>query len=174
MINLRKVEKSYRTRVGETFVLRRIDAYIREGEFVTIMGPSGAGKSTLLSILGMLDGDWRGEYHLFGEAVHVLKPRHRIELGKRYVGCVFQQYHLLDDLTLYENLKIPLSYRNVCRKERQGIVADMLDRFQIVGKKDLFPNQLSGGHQQLVVACASWLPARRAAGADPVEALRAE
>ena len=90
MINLRKVEKSYRTRVGETFVLRRIDAHIREGEFVTIMGSSGAGKSTLLSILGMLDGDWRGEYHLFGEAVHALKPRHRIELGKRYVGCVFQ------------------------------------------------------------------------------------
>jgi putative ABC transport system ATP-binding protein len=150
MIKLRNVEKSYRTGAGETFVLRRIDADIREGEFVTIMGPSGAGKSTLLSILGMLDGDWRGEYHLFDEAVHALKPKHRIELNKRYIGFVFQQYHLLDDLTVYENLEIPLSYRNVKRKDRQAIVADALDRFQIVGKKDLYPNQLSGGQQQLV------------------------
>ena len=150
MIQLRNVEKSYKTGGGETFVLRRIDADVREGEFVTIMGPSGAGKSTLLSILGMLDGDWRGEYTLFGEAVHALKPKHRIELGKKYVGFVFQQYHLLDDLTVYENLEIPLSYRDVPRKERQSTVADTLDRFQIVGKKDLYPNQLSGGQQQLV------------------------
>jgi putative ABC transport system ATP-binding protein len=150
MIKLRNVEKSYRTGAGETFVLRRIDADIREGEFVTIMGPSGAGKSTLLSILGMLDGDWRGEYTLFDEAVHALKPKNRIELNKRYIGFVFQQYHLLDDLTVYENLEIPLSYRNVKRKDRQAIVADALDRFQIVGKKDLYPNQLSGGQQQLV------------------------
>jgi putative ABC transport system ATP-binding protein len=150
MIQLRHVEKSYKTGAGETFVLRRIDAHIRAGEFVTIMGPSGAGKSTLLSILGMLDGDWRGEYTLDGQAVHALKPKHRIELGKKYIGFVFQQYHLLDDLTVYENLEIPLSYRNVPRKERQGMVADSLDRFQIVGKKDLYPNQLSGGQQQLV------------------------
>jgi ABC-type lipoprotein export system ATPase subunit len=150
MIKLKNIEKSYRTGAGETFVLRRIDLDIRERDFVTIMGPSGAGKSTLLSILGMLDGDWRGEYWLYGEGVHTLKPRHRIELNKQYIGFVFQQYHLLDDLTVYENLEIPLSYRNVKRKDRQAIVADALDRFQIVGKKDLYPTQLSGGQQQLV------------------------
>jgi ABC-type lipoprotein export system ATPase subunit len=150
MITLKNIEKSYKSGAGETFVLRRIDMDVREGEFVTIMGPSGAGKSTLLSILGMLDGDWRGEYWLYGEGVHTLKPRHRIELNKRYIGFVFQQYHLLDDLTVYENLEIPLSYRNVKRKDRQAIVADTLDRFQIVGKKDLYPTQLSGGQQQLV------------------------
>ena len=150
MIKLRGIEKSFRTGAGETFVLRRIDADVKPGEFVTIMGPSGAGKSTLLSILGMLDGDWRGEYWLHGEPVHAMKPRQRIELNKKYIGFVFQQYHLLDDLTVYENLEIPLSYRNVKRKDRQAIVADALDRFQIVGKKDLYPNQLSGGQQQLV------------------------
>ena len=150
MIKLKGIEKSYRSGAGETFVLRRIDLDLREGEFVTIMGPSGAGKSTLLSILGMLDGDWRGEYWLYGEPVHAMKPRHRIELNKQYIGFVFQQYHLLDDLTVYENLEIPLSYRNVKRKDRQAIVADTLDRFQIVGKKDLYPTQLSGGQQQLV------------------------
>jgi len=150
MIKLRNIEKSYKTGAGETFVLRRIDVDIREGDFVTIMGPSGAGKSTLLSILGMLDGDWRGEYWLYGQGVHTLKPRNRIELNKQYIGFVFQQYHLLDDLTVYENLEIPLSYRNVKRKDRQAIVADTLDRFQIVGKKDLYPTQLSGGQQQLV------------------------
>jgi len=150
MIKLRNIEKSFRTGAGETFVLRRITGEIGKGEFVTIMGPSGAGKSTLLSILGMLDGDWRGEYYLMGEPVHAMKPRARIELNKQYVGFVFQQYHLLDDLNVYENLEIPLSYRNVKRKERQAIVADALDRFQIVGKKDLYPSQLSGGQQQLV------------------------
>ncbi len=150
MIKLRNLEKSFKTGAGETFVLRRINADIEKGEFVTIMGPSGAGKSTLLSILGMLDGDWRGEFHLLGEPVHAMKPRSRIELNKKYIGFVFQQYHLLDDLTVYENLEIPLSYRNVKRKERQAIVADALDRFQIVGKKDLYPSQLSGGQQQLV------------------------
>ncbi|MBM4184251.1 MAG: ABC transporter ATP-binding protein [Gemmatimonadetes bacterium] len=150
MIKLSNLEKSYRTGAGETFVLRRISGEIRKGDFVTIMGPSGAGKSTLLAILGMLDGDWRGEYWLMGEPVHALKPKQRIELNKRYVGFVFQQYHLIDDLNVYENLEIPLSYRNVPKKERQAIVADALDRFQIVGKKDLFPSQLSGGQQQLV------------------------
>jgi ABC-type lipoprotein export system ATPase subunit len=150
MIKLRNVEKSFKTGAGETFVLRRIDAEVEKGEFVTIMGPSGAGKSTLLSILGMLDGDWRGEYYLLGEPVHAMRPRSRIDLNKRYIGFVFQQYHLLDDLTVYENLEIPLSYRNVKRKDRQAIVADTLDRFQIVGKKDLYPSQLSGGQQQLV------------------------
>jgi ABC-type lipoprotein export system ATPase subunit len=150
MIKLRNVEKSFKTGAGETFVLRRISADVDKGEFVTIMGPSGAGKSTLLSILGMLDGDWRGEFYLLGEPVHAMKPRARIDLNKRYIGFVFQQYHLLDDLTVYENLEIPLSYRNVKRKDRQAIVADTLDRFQIVGKKDLYPSQLSGGQQQLV------------------------
>jgi len=150
MIKLRNLEKSFKTGAGETFVLRRIDVDIAKGEFVTIMGPSGAGKTTLLSILGMLDGDWRGEYWLHGEPVHAMKPRQRIELNKRYVGFVFQQYHLLDDLTVYENLEIPLSYRNVKRKDREAIVADALDRFHIVGKKDLYPNQLSGGQQQMV------------------------
>ncbi len=150
IIELRNVEKSYRVGSGQTFVLRRIDAHVDPGEFVTIMGPSGAGKSTLLSILGMLDGDWRGEYYLDGHAVHGLKPRQRNELGKRYVGFVFQQYHLLDDLTVYENLEIPLSYRDVKRGERQAMVADILDRFAIVAKKDLYPSQLSGGQQQLV------------------------
>jgi len=150
MIKLVDIEKSYRTGAGETFVLRRISGDIGKGDFVTIMGPSGAGKSTLLAILGMLDGEWRGQYYLHGEPVHALKPRARIELNKRYVGFVFQQYHLIDDLTVYENLEIPLSYRNVARKERQAIVADALDRFQIVGKKDLYPSQLSGGQQQLV------------------------
>jgi len=150
MIKLADLEKSYRTGAGETFVLRRISVQIEQGEFITIMGPSGAGKSSLLAILGMLDGDWRGQYYLHGEPVHAMKPRARIELNKKYVGFVFQQYHLIDDLTVYENLEIPLSYRNVGRKERQATVADALDRFQIVGKKDLYPSQLSGGQQQLV------------------------
>ena len=123
---------------------------IREGEFVTIMGPSGAGKSTLLGILGMLDHAWTGEFHFLGEPVHALSPKKRVELNKRYIGFVFQKYHLLDDLTVYENLEIPLSYRDVKPKERAAIVAETLDRFQMVGKKDLYPSQLSGGQQQLV------------------------
>jgi putative ABC transport system ATP-binding protein len=150
MIQLSNVEKSFATKAGQTFVLRRISMTIAPGEFVTIMGPSGAGKSTLLSILGMLDHDWNGEYRLLEQEVHRLKPRERSELNKKYVGFVFQQYHLLDNLTVAENLDIPLSYRNVKGSERAAIVADTLDRFQIVGKKDLFPNQLSGGQQQLV------------------------
>jgi len=150
MIRLTNVEKSYATKAGETFVLRRIGLEIAAGEFVTIMGPSGAGKSTLLSILGMLDHEWRGEYRLLDQDVQALKPRQRIELNKKHIGFVFQQYHLLDNLTVAENLDIPLSYRNVRASERAAIVADTLDRFQIVGKKDLYPNQLSGGQQQLV------------------------
>ena len=160
MIRLKNVEKSYRSGAGETFVLRRISGDVAQGEFLTIMGPSGAGKTTLLSILGMLDGDWRGEFYLYDHPVHAMKPRDRIELNKQYIGFVFQQYHLLDDLTVYENLEIPLSYRNVKRKERQAMVADSLDRFNIVGKKDLYPNQLSGGQQQLVAVA-------RAVIADP-------
>jgi len=150
MIQLRNIEKFFETRAGQTFVLRRVNLTIAAGEFVTIMGPSGAGKSTLLSILGMLDHSWTGEFRLLEHEVHKMKPKDRIELNKKYVGFVFQQYHLLDNLTVAENLDIPLSYRNVKGSERAGAVADTLDRFQIVGKKDLFPNQLSGGQQQLV------------------------
>jgi ABC-type lipoprotein export system ATPase subunit len=150
MIELRDLERSYQTGPTRSYVLRRIDLTIREGEFVTIMGPSGAGKSTLLAILGMLDHTWTGEYHFLGEPVHALPPRKRVELNKRYIGFVFQKYHLLDDLTVYENLEIPLSYRDVKPKERAAIVAETLDRFQMVGKKDLYPSQLSGGQQQLV------------------------
>jgi ABC-type lipoprotein export system ATPase subunit len=150
MIKLVDVEKFYETGAGKTWVLRRINLEVREGEFITIMGPSGAGKSTLLGILGMLDGAWKGEYHLYEQAVHKLDNRRRVELHKRYIGFVFQQYHLLDHLTVAENLDLPLSYRDMKKAERDGIVADSLDRFQIVGKKDLYPNQLSGGQQQLV------------------------
>jgi ABC-type lipoprotein export system ATPase subunit len=150
VIQLRNIDRSFQTGPTRTYVLRRIDLYIREGEFVTIMGPSGAGKSTLLSILGLLDNAWTGEYWLLGQAVHELPLKKRVELNKRYVGFVFQKYHLLDDLTVYENLEIPLSYRDVKPKERAAIVAETLDRFQIVGKKDLYPSQLSGDQQQLV------------------------
>jgi ABC-type lipoprotein export system ATPase subunit len=150
MIELRNLEKFYETAAGKTFVLRRVNLDIKQGDFLTIMGPSGAGKSTLLAILGMLDSNWQGEFYFLGEAVHKMRPKDRVELNKRYIGFVFQQYHLLDSLTVYENLDIPLSYRNIKRSERQSIVADSLDRFQIVGKKDLYPNQLSGGQQQLV------------------------
>lgn len=160
MIRLRNVEKCYESGAGRTFVLRQITLDVEEGEFVTIMGPSGAGKSTLLSILGMLDGEWGGEYWLYDNPVHDLKVKHRNELNKRYIGFVFQQYHLLDTLTVYENLEIPLTYRDVRRSERAAIVADALDRFHIVGKKDLYPNQLSGGQQQLVAVA-------RAVIADP-------
>ena len=150
MITLRNLEKAFATRAGQTYVLRRIDLTIAEGEFVTIMGPSGAGKTTLLSILGMLDHGWSGEFRFLEHDVHRLKPRDRVDLNKRHIGFVFQQYHLLDDLTVAENLDIPLSYRNVRASERAALVADTLDRFHIVGKKDLFPSQLSGGQQQLV------------------------
>ncbi len=150
LIQTHDLERYYESGFGRTYVLRRIGIEIADGEFVTIMGPSGAGKSTLLHILGMLDGNWQGEYTLDGHAVHRLKTRQRNELHKRYMGFVFQSYHLLDDLTVYENLEVPLTYRKVKRRERQSMVCDVLDRFQIVGKKDLFPAQLSGGQQQLV------------------------
>jgi putative ABC transport system ATP-binding protein len=150
VISLSNVERSYQTGPTRTYVLRRIDLAIREGEFVTIMGPSGAGKSTLLGILGMLDHAWTGEFRFLGEAVHALPARKRVELNKQYIGFVFQKYHLIDDLTVYENLEIPLSYRDVKPKERAAIVGETLDRFQMVGKKDLYPSQLSGGQQQLV------------------------
>ena len=150
LIALSNLEKSIPSGNGRLWILRDITLDIAEGEFVTVMGPSGAGKSTLLGILGMLDHEWTGEYRLVDEAVHALKPKQRIALNKRYIGFVFQQYHLLDDLTVYENLDIPLSYRDVPKREREGMVADVLDRFGIVAKKDLYPSQLSGGQQQLV------------------------
>jgi ABC-type lipoprotein export system ATPase subunit len=150
MISLRNVEKYFEHGPTKTFVLRRVSADVKEGEFVSIMGPSGAGKSTLLHVLGMHDSAWSGEYHLYGQPVHKLSKKDRLELQKRYIGFVFQSYHLLDSLTVYENLDIPLSYRNIRKQERDSIVCDTLDRFNIVAKKDLYPNQLSGGQQQLV------------------------
>jgi putative ABC transport system ATP-binding protein len=150
VIRLANLDRAFQAGPTTTYVLRRIDLTIQEGEFVTIMGPSGAGKSTLLGILGMLDHAWTGEFHFLGEPVHTLPPKKRVELNKRYIGFVFQKYHLLDDLTVYENLEIPLSYRDVKPKERAAIVGETLDRFQMVGKKDLYPSQLSGGQQQLV------------------------
>jgi ABC-type lipoprotein export system ATPase subunit len=150
MIELQNVEKCFGNGTDKTFVLRRINASIQPGEFVTIMGPSGAGKSTLLSILGMLDASWTGEYHFLDQPVHSLKPKERARLNRENIGFVFQSYHLLDNLTVYENLDVPLSYQNIKRSERDSMVCDSLDRFQIVGKKDLYPSQLSGGQQQLV------------------------
>jgi len=150
MIRIKNLDKYYESGYGRTYVLRQISVEIQEGEFVTIMGPSGAGKSTLLHILGMMDSAWEGEYTFFDEDIHALKQKHRNEIHKRYIGFVFQSYHLLDQMTVYENLEVPLSYRKIKRSERQSMVADTLDRFQIVGKKDLYPHQLSGGQQQLV------------------------
>jgi len=151
LIKLRNIERFYPLAKGKFFyVLRDINLDVAEGDFVSIMGPSGAGKSSLLHILGMHDHGWSGEYFLGSDAVHSLKPKARAALRNEQIGFVFQQYHLLDDLTVYENLDIPLSYRHVAKRERDAIVADTLDRFQIVAKRDLYPRQLSGGQQQLV------------------------
>src|SRR5215211_5190751 len=150
MISLRNVEKFYEAGVGKVFVLRRINIDIKEGEFVSIMGPSGAGKSTLLHLIGMHDSSWTGEFEFLESPVHKLDKKKRMELRNKNIGFVFQSYHLLDHMTVYENLEIPLSYRDVKKAERESIVCDILDRFQIVGKRNLYPNQLSGGQQQLV------------------------
>ena len=150
MIAPRNVEKFFEHGPTKTFVLRRINVDVKEGEFISIMGPSGAGKSTLLHLLGMHDSAWTGEYHFLDQPIHKMNNKDRSELYKKYIGFVFQSYHLLDSLTVYENLDIPLSYRNIKKSERQSIVCDALDRFNMVGKKDLYPNQLSGGQQQLV------------------------
>jgi ABC-type lipoprotein export system ATPase subunit len=150
MIQLRNVERSYKSGAGQTWVLRRIGLDIQEGEFLTIMGPSGAGKSSLLNALALLDDQWLGEYWFKDEPIHKMNRRQRAEMAKRHIGMVFQSYHLLDDLTVQENIDLPLSYKDMPRAQRQGLVADTLDRFNIVGKKDLFPSQLSGGQQQLV------------------------
>lgn len=150
MIRLKGLTKFYKSGFGRTYVLRNIDLDVTEGEFITIMGPSGAGKSTLLHIIGMLDDASEGEYYFHDQAVHRLNEKRRTALHQQNIGFVFQSYHLIDDLTVYENLETPLLYKKVKRSERQALVAEMLDQFKIVAKKDLFPNQLSGGQQQLV------------------------
>jgi len=166
MIRLNNLEKYYETQAGKTFVLRRINAEIKEGEFITVMGPSGAGKSTLLAILGMLDSASNGEYFFHDHPVHKMSPKDRNKLHKQYIGFVFQQYHLLDNLTVYENLEIPLSYRDMKKGDRESVVCDVLDRFQIVGKKDLYPSQLSGGQQQLVAVARAMVAKPRLILAD--------
>jgi putative ABC transport system ATP-binding protein len=150
VIELQNLEKQYLTKAGFTYVLRQIRLDVSRGDFVTFMGPSGAGKSTLLSILGLFDGGFEGAYRFHGIPIHALKPKERAALNKQHIGFVFQQFHLLDDMTVGENLELPLSYRDLKKSERQALVADTLDRFGIVAKKDLFPSQLSGGQQQLV------------------------
>jgi len=150
MIKLNNIEKYYSNKFIKTYVLRNINLNVDEGEFLSIMGPSGAGKSTLLHILGMLDTPSNGEYHFYDNPVEKISEKKLTELHKSHIGFVFQQYHLIDELTVYENLDIPLLYQKVKASDRKGMVADILDRFNIVAKKDLFPNQLSGGQQQLV------------------------
>ena len=150
MIALKNVERSYKTGPTETWVLRRIGLNIRAGEFVTVMGPSGAGKSSLLHVLAMLDDQWRGEFEFEGQPVHAMSRKQRAQLARERIGMVFQSYHLLDDLTVAENIDLPLSYKDIAKPKRQAMVADILDRFNIVAKRDLYPSQLSGGQQQLV------------------------
>ena len=150
MISLKNVEKSYPLQAGRVWILRNIALDIRAGEFLSVMGPSGSGKTSLLNILGLMDSDWQGEFQFGDQAVHKLAQRQRQALQRERVGFIFQHYHLIDDLTVHENLDLPLSYRDVKSDERKARVADILDRFQIVGKKDLYPKQLSGGQQQLV------------------------
>ena len=150
MIKLRDIDKFVDSKYQRTFILKGIDLDIEQGEFVTIMGPSGAGKSTLVNIIGMLDEPSQGEYYFFDEPIHRMKERKRSDLHKHHIGFVFQAYHLIDELTVYENIETPLLYKGVKSKERKSMVAEMLDRFQMVAKKDLFPEQLSGGQQQLV------------------------
>jgi putative ABC transport system ATP-binding protein len=150
VIRLKDIEKTVETKSGKSWILRQVGMQVMPGEFVSIMGPSGSGKSTLLNILGMFDGDYQGEYWWDDTAVHGLKPKARADFARQKIGFIFQHYHLLDDLTVAENLDVPLSYRDIKGAERASRVADILDRFNIVGKKDLYPNQLSGGQQQLV------------------------
>lgn len=166
MIRLHNVEKTFALAGGRSWVLRNIDLCIREGEFLSIVGPSGSGKSSLLNVLGFMDGEWQGEYWFDERAVHKLGARERQALQREAVGFIFQQYHLIDDLTVYENLDLPLSYRDVRSDERRARVGDILDRFQIVGKKDLFPRQLSGGQQQLVAVARATITRPRLLLAD--------
>ena len=150
MIQLQHISKWYNIGGKPVFILKDINLFIGEGEFVSIMGPSGSGKSTLLNVIGMLDGSSEGSYDFMGQPVTKLKEKHRAELYKKNIGFIFQAYHLIDELTVYENIETPLLYQDVKSAERKAMVSDMLDRFNIVGKKDLFPAQLSGGQQQLV------------------------
>ncbi|PWU03653.1 MAG: phosphonate ABC transporter ATP-binding protein [Bacteroidetes bacterium] len=150
MLEFKGISKWYNVGGNKTYILNNVDLIIREGEFVSIMGPSGSGKSTLLHIMGMLDEPSEGYHYFMGQAVHLLKEKQRSQLYKQHIGFVFQAYHLIDELTVYENIETPLIYQNVKTSERKAMVADILDRFQMVGKKDLFPTQLSGGQQQLV------------------------
>jgi putative ABC transport system ATP-binding protein len=150
MIKLVNVDKYVDSRFQRTFILKGIDLEIEQGEFVTIMGPSGAGKSSLMNIIGMLDEPSQGEYYFYDEPVHKMKERKKSEMHKNYLGFIFQAYHLIDELTVYENIETPLLYKGVKGSQRKSMVAEMLDRFQMVAKKDLFPEQLSGGQQQLV------------------------
>ncbi|HMK25916.1 MAG TPA: ABC transporter ATP-binding protein [Chitinophagaceae bacterium] len=150
MLELKGIYKWYNTGNNRTFLLKDVDLSVKPGEFISIMGPSGSGKSTLLNVIGMLDNFNEGEYHFLHESVHKLKEKQRAGLYKQYIGFVFQAYHLIDELTVYENIETPLIYQDIKTSERKAMVADILDRFQIVGKKDLFPTQLSGGQQQLV------------------------
>jgi putative ABC transport system ATP-binding protein len=150
MLELKGIYKWVNTGSNRTFILKDVDLSVKQGEFISIMGPSGSGKSTLLNIIGMLDEFNEGQYHFLHESVHKLKEKQRSQLYKQYIGFVFQAYHLIDELTVYENIETPLIYQNIKTSERKAMVADILDRFQIVGKKDLFPTQLSGGQQQLV------------------------
>ena len=150
MIELKGIYKWVNTGNNRTFLLKDINLSIKEGEFISIMGPSGSGKSTLLNVIGMLDEFNEGEYNFMNESVHKLKEKQRAALYKQYIGFVFQAYHLIDELTVYENIETPLIYQGIKSSERKAMVADILDRFNIVGKKDLFPTQLSGGQQQLV------------------------
>jgi putative ABC transport system ATP-binding protein len=166
MITLKNVEKFFEHGPTKTYVLRRINLEIKEGEFISIMGPSGAGKSTLLHLLGMHDTAWTGEYNFLEFPIHRLNKKDRSEVYKKYIGFVFQSYHLLDSLTVYENLDIPLSYRNIKKAERDSIVCDSLDRFNMVGKKDLYPNQLSGGQQQLVAIARAMIASPKLILAD--------
>jgi putative ABC transport system ATP-binding protein len=166
MIHLKSVERVYPLKGGPFYALRGITFDIQEGDFVSIMGPSGSGKSTLLNILGLHDSAWSGEFKFGDVDVHKLSQKQRLELQKKNIGFVFQSYHLLDDLTVYENLEIPLSYRDVPKAERQTIVCDTLDRFHIVGKKDLYPSQLSGGQQQLVAVARALVAHPRLVLAD--------
>ena len=166
MIRLRQIKKSFQDKSGINEVLCGIDLDVMEGEFVSIMGPSGAGKSLLLSILGMYDSAWQGEYYFLDQAIHRLNPKQRSELNKRYVGFVFQQFHLLDDLTVAENLEVPLSYRDIRKSEREALVADMLDRIGMVARKNVYPSRLSGGLQQLVAVARAIITRPRLLLAD--------
>ncbi len=150
MIQLKDIDKCVDSRFQRTFILKGVDLTVNQGEFLTIMGPSGAGKSTLMNIIGMLDEPSAGEYYFFDEPVHKMKDRQKSEMHKNYIGFIFQAYHLIDELTVYENIETPLLYKGVNSSQRKSMVAEMLDRFNMVAKKDLFPEQLSGGQQQLV------------------------